>query len=86
MKIVLTNATSGLNCAVYPKGEPVQFFQRKAYRISYAQFRRIVKTLCPKPSDDLFGINHKDSRYRVIKWEYNYRAHNDASEYYIEIL
>jgi hypothetical protein len=86
MKIVLSNATSGKMCTVYPRGEPVQFFNRKAYKISYKVFTRIVKTLCPKPTDDLFGINHKDANYRVIKWDYNFRGHGDASEYYIEIL
>lgn len=86
MKIILSNSSSKKMCTVYPTGEPVQFFQRKAYKISVSTFRRIVKTLCPKPTDDLFGINDKNDNYRVIKWDYNFRGHGDQSEYYIEVL
>ncbi len=86
MKITLTNHSSKQSVNVYPRGETVQFFNRRAYRISYSTFKRIVKRLCPKPTDSFFGINDKNDNYRLIKWDYNYRGHNDASEYYIEVL
>ena len=86
MKIILSNASSKRMCTVYARGEPVQFFHRKAYKISYSTYKRIKSVLCPKPSDELFGITYKDENYKVTKWDYNYRGHNDASEYYIEVL
>ncbi len=86
MKITLTNNSSKQSVDVYPRGEPEIFFNQKAFKISYSTFRRIVKTLCPKPTDSVFGINDKNENYRLVKWDYNYRSHNDASEYYIVCL
>jgi hypothetical protein len=86
MKLILTNASSKQSCAVYPRGETVQFFQRRAYKISESTFKRIIKKLCPKPTDDLFSPTYKDENYRLIKWDYNFRGHGDQSEYYVEVL
>lgn len=86
MKITMTNKSSKQSVNVYPRSKPEMFFHQKAYRISYSTFRRIVKTLCPKPSDSLFGINDRNENYRLVKRDYNYRSYNDASEYYIVCL
>lgn len=86
MKIVLSNATSGKMCTVYTRGEPESYYHQQAYRISRHVFRRIVKTLCPKPTDGVHGITHKDTKFRLVEDRYNYRGYNDGKQYYIVLL
>lgn len=85
MKITLTNNFHNSSCNVFPKGELEKLFNRQAYRISYATFKRIENKLCGC-KECCCGTTRGDKNFRLVKFDYNFRGHGDQSEYYIEVL
>jgi hypothetical protein len=85
MKITLTNNFHNSSSVVHLINEPEQFFNRKAYKISVTTFKRIISDLCGI-SGCTCGDTRGDENYRLIKWDYNFRGHGDAIEYFIEVL
>jgi len=84
MKVALTNHIHHKSINVILPDEPIKFYHRSVYPISRRTFKRIIDSVCGK-IDCTCSISTAIN-FKLIADEYNYRSHNDAIDYYIELI
>lgn len=85
MKIELINTFHNKQITIYPRNSEEIIFSSKMIKISRSTYKKIENLLCGS-TDCECGITFGDKNYKLFVYHYNYKGHNDESEFYIEVL